>query len=103
MTKPVEAAAPAGFGSFVAGANGAVDYNTISGSSNYNAATAVGTDTFQVSLNGEASNANAIAVDLTQGDATAASVTGTDNSASPISAITSNKQPGQLRHQRNHL
>jgi len=39
-----------GFGSFVAGANGAVDYNSLSGSVNYNSATAVGTDTYQISL-----------------------------------------------------
>ena len=79
-----------GFGSFVTGASGAADYNTLTGSSNYNAATAVGTDTFQISLNGGASNTNSIAVDLAAGDATAASVTGTDNTATPISAITHN-------------
>ena len=79
-----------GFGSFVTGASAAVDYNTLTGSSNYNSATAVGSDTFQISLNGGASNAHAIAVDLTGGDATAASVTGSDNSGSPISAITNN-------------
>jgi flagellin len=79
-----------GFGSFITGANGAVDYNSLTGSSNYNAATAVGTDTFQISLNGAASNGNSIAVDLTGGDATAASVTGSDSSATPVSAITHN-------------
>jgi len=79
-----------GFGSFVTGANGAVDYNTLTGSSNYDSSTAVGTDTFEISLNGGASNGNAIAVDLTQGDATAASVTGSNNSSGSISAITNN-------------
>ena len=78
-----------GFGSFITGANGAVDYNTLAGSA-YNPATAVGTDTFQISLNGLASNTHSIAVNLAQGNATAASVTSTDSSASPISAITHN-------------
>ena len=79
-----------GFGSFVTGANGSVDYGTLTGSANYNSANAVGTDTFQISLNGGGSNTHSIGVDLTAGDATAGSVTGTDNSAAPISAITNN-------------
>lgn len=76
-----------GFGSFVSGPNGAVDYNQLIGGSNYNSATAVGADTFQISLNGGASNTNAISVDLTAGDATAANVTG-GSLAGPVSAIT---------------
>jgi flagellin len=77
-----------GFGSFVAGAGGAVDYTMLTGSSNYNAATAVGTATFEFSLNGGASHTQSVAVDLTAGDATAAKVTGT-NTATTV-AVTAN-------------
>ena len=59
------------------------------GSSSYNDATAVGTDNFQISLNGAASSANPVAVDLTAGDATAAAVTSTDSTATPL-AVTGN-------------
>lgn len=80
-----------GFGSFVAGANGAVDYNTLTGSSNYNAATAVGTATFEFSLNGGASNTQSIAVDLTAGDATAAKVTATNTDTTVAVTANNNK------------
>ncbi|HEY7335819.1 MAG TPA: flagellin [Bryobacteraceae bacterium] len=79
-----------GFGSFVTGANGAVDYSALTGSSNYDDTTATGTDTFQISLNGAGSSANSIAVDLTQGDATAATVTSTDSAATPVQVTANN-------------
>lgn len=80
-----------GFGSFVAGAGGAVDYTSLTGASNYNAATAVGTATFEFSLNGGASHTNSIAVDLTGGDATAAKVTGT-NTATTVGITANNNK-----------
>jgi flagellin len=79
-----------GFGSFVTGANGAVNYNSLGASSDYNDATAVGTNTFEFSLNGAASNANAVAVDLTAGDATAATLTSTDTSGAPVEVTANN-------------
>lgn len=78
-----------GFGSFVTGAAGAVDYNTLSASSNYNDATAVGTNTFEFSIGGAASNTNLVGIDLTAGDATAAALTSTDSTATPV-AVTAN-------------
>lgn len=59
-----------GLGSFVAGAAGAVDYNTITGGV-YAGSTTSDTSTLEVSLNGGA--ARQITVDLTGGDASAAS------------------------------
>lgn len=79
-----------GFGSFVAGSGGAVDYSSLSASTNYNSATAVGTNTFQFSLNGGASASNSVAIDLTAGDATAATVTSTDTSAAPVEVTANN-------------
>jgi len=78
-----------GFGSFVTGANGAVDYRSVGGASDYNSATAVGTNTYEISLNGGASSTHSIAVDLSAGDATAAKVTSTNTSATPV-AVTAN-------------
>lgn len=71
-----------GLGSFVAGNAAEFDYGTIHGAT-YNLNTsAAGTDsTLQISLNGQASSANAISVDLTAGDATAATTSGTDAAA----------------------
>jgi flagellin len=80
-----------GFGSFTTGANGAVDYSTITGSSNYDRTTAVGTNTFEISLNGGASSTNSIAVDLTGGDATKASLTGSDTNTS-VQILSSNRR-----------
>jgi len=78
-----------GLGSFNAGANGAYDYNTLGGTS-YNSATAAGTDNFEISLGGGASNAAPIAVDLTAGDATAAATTATDTTATPLTVTANN-------------
>ena len=79
-----------GFGSFQAGQGGAFDYSTLTGST-YNAGTATtqgataGNATLQFSINGQASAANAIAVNLnTLPSATAAIVTGTQSIANPI-------------------
>jgi flagellin len=66
-----------GLGSFLAGANGAVDYNLITAGSAYSTTAASGTANFQFSLNGKASSGNIISADLTGGDATAAAQTGT--------------------------
>ena len=79
-----------GFGSFVSGANSAFDYSSLGGSADYNSATAVGTNTFQFSLNGGASSTHSIAVDLTAGDATAAAVTSTDTAATPVQVTANN-------------
>lgn len=69
-----------GFGSFVTGANSAIDYSTLSASADY-ATTGVGTATFEFSIAGQGSSTNSIAIDLAGGDATAASVTATDTNA----------------------
>jgi flagellin len=66
-----------GLGSFLSGANGAVDYTTITAGSAYSTSGQSGTASFQVSLNGESSSVNAFSADLTVGDATAATRTST--------------------------
>ena len=68
-----------GFGTFVAGDAGEVDYATRTGTAydNTDATDADGSVTLEFSINGAASNGNAIALDLTAGDAAAATVTGT--------------------------
>lgn len=55
-----------GMGTFVGGLNHATDYSTISGASaySYTAAGSTGTQTLQFSLNGGASNSNAVTVNL---------------------------------------
>jgi flagellin len=80
-----------GFGSFVAGANGAVDYSTITGGSNYDRTAAVGANTFEISLNGGESSTHSIAVDLTQGDATKAKVTASDTNTTVAITANNNK------------
>ena len=66
-----------GLGSFLTGANGTTDYNSIAAGSAYNNTTAKGTATYQFSLNGgTGSGVNQVSVDLSGGDATAAAVTG---------------------------
>ena len=64
-----------GLGSFLAGNSAQFDYASLTASADYSTA-AAGTQTFQISFNGNASNSNAIGVDLGLGDATAATVTG---------------------------
>jgi flagellin len=72
-----------GLGSFVSGANNAVDYSTISGGAAYSdtAVGSTGTQTLQFSLNGGASSGNAATVNLLNtggtGGAVAASTTST--------------------------
>ena len=70
-----------GLGSFLSGANGAVDYSTITGNT-YSTSAPSGTATFEVSLNGNASNASVdkFSADLTGGDALAA----TSLAATPV-------------------
>lgn len=68
-----------GLGSFKAGNSGQFDYSTIQGAAYDPTATAAGTNaTLQFSLNGGASSTNAIAIDLTGGDATAATRQGSN-------------------------
>ncbi len=70
-----------GFGSFVAGATPTqASYTTISGSG-FDTASALGNAVLGFSINGGASSANQISVDLTGGDATAATESGTTYSA----------------------
>ncbi len=66
-----------GLGSFISGANGAVDYNTITAGSAYSTSAASGTAAFQVSLNGNSSASNTFSANLAGGDATAATQSGT--------------------------
>lgn len=82
-----------GFGSFVTGANNAVDYATIQ-SVTYNEATsAAGTDaTLEFSIAGGASSTNSVTVDLTAGDATAASVASTDTSTGIVNITGNNNK-----------
>jgi flagellin len=66
-----------GLGSFQSGANGAVDYSTITAGTAYSTSAASGTASFEVSLNGNASSGatSKFSADLTAGDATAAKST----------------------------
>jgi flagellin len=66
-----------GLGSFVSGANGAIDYSSVTAGSAYSTSAASGTANFQVSLNGNASSTNTFSANLAGGDATAASQAGT--------------------------
>jgi flagellin len=66
-----------GLGSFIKGANSAVDYTTITAASSYSTSAASGTATFGVSLNGGAASGNTFSANLAGGDATAATQTGT--------------------------
>jgi flagellin len=78
-----------GFGSFVP-ANGVLDYSTLQGLTYNNTSTAAGTNaTLEFSINGAASNGNAVTVDLTAGDATAATVT-SSNSTPGVVNVTKN-------------
>jgi flagellin len=66
-----------GLGSFLSGANSAVDYTTITAGNSYSTSGGSGTASFQVSLNGDASSTNAFSANLSGGDATAAAQNGT--------------------------
>ncbi|MEO5924530.1 MAG: flagellin [Bryobacteraceae bacterium] len=66
-----------GLGSFLSGANSAVDYTTITAGSAYSTSGAGGTASFEVSLNGEASSSNTFSANLSGGDAAAATRTST--------------------------
>ncbi|MEO8100101.1 MAG: flagellin [Acidobacteriota bacterium] len=66
-----------GLGSYTAGTGNAVDYTSITAGSSYSTTAADGTASFEVSFNGGASSAHVFAADLSAGDATAASQTGT--------------------------
>jgi flagellin len=69
-----------GFGSFVTGANNSFDYSTLTGSAyNSPAGAAAGTANLEFSINGGASSANQVSVNLGLGDATAATVAATAN------------------------
>ena len=66
-----------GYGSFQAGLSSVPDYQTITAGAAYSNTVATGTANLQISLNGGASSANAISVDLTAGTATAGAAVGT--------------------------
>jgi flagellin len=66
-----------GLGSFASGADGAVNYTSITAGSAYSTSGSAGTATFQVSLGGNASSANTFSANLSGGDATSAATTGT--------------------------
>jgi flagellin len=66
-----------GAGSFVAGIGSAFDYAALTGSASYSTA-GVGTGALEFSINGGASAGNSVAIDLSAGDATAASIASTD-------------------------
>ncbi|MEI9812792.1 MAG: flagellin [Acidobacteriota bacterium] len=65
-----------GLGSFLGGANSAVDYTTITAGTSYATSGAGGTASFEISLNGAASSGNVFSANLASGDATAATQTG---------------------------
>ncbi len=65
-----------GFGSYVAGASGAVDYTSLQAAAGYDNTTAFGAATIGFSLNGGGSSSNSVVVDLDAGDATGATITG---------------------------
>ncbi len=87
-----------GLGSFLTGAGGSVDYSALSAGATYdNSGTvgtnfAAGTQTFEISLNGQASNTHSIAVDLSQGDATASTVTSSDTGTGTVGITANNNQ-----------
>jgi flagellin len=77
-----------GMGTFLAGAGGAADYTTLTALSAYDNTVSHGTTKFEFSINGDASAANAISVDLDAGDATAAMKTATSDSDQSTKTIT---------------
>jgi len=79
-----------GFGSFQAGAAGEFDYTSLSGE--VLSANAMGSATLEFSINGAASSATAITVELSAGDATAARVVGGDLGTSPLAIDNTNNQ-----------
>ena len=77
-----------GFGTYLNGSGNVADYSTLTAGAAYNNATALGTAKVEISINGAASAGNIISVDLSAGDATAATKTGTviaDQSGKSIS------------------
>jgi flagellin len=73
-----------GMGSFVAGSNGAVDYTALNAAA-FSTSQNYGSATLQFSINGQASSANAVTVDMTAGpNATAATVTSSDSTAGTV-------------------
>jgi flagellin len=82
-----------GFGSFVAGSGGAVDYSTIQGVTYNPTTSAAGTNaTLEFSINGAASSGNAVTVDLTAGDATAATLTSSNTSTGVVNVTENNNE-----------
>ncbi len=77
-----------GLGSFLSGANSAVDYTTITAGSAYSTSGAGGTASFEVSLNGDASSTNTFSANLSAGDAAAATQTGVVTYAAGVVALT---------------
>ena len=77
-----------GLGSFLSGANSAVDYTSITAGSSYSTGGAGGTASFEVSLNGEASSTNTFSANLSGGDAAAATQTTTVTYAAGVVALT---------------
>ncbi len=82
-----------GFGSFIAGAGNTVDYSTIQGLTYNPTTSAAGTDaTLEFSINGGASSSNAVTVDLTAGDATAATLASSDTSSGVVNVTQNNNK-----------
>lgn len=80
-----------GFGSFIAGANTSFDYATIQGLVYNPTSSAAGTAaTLEFSINGGGSNTNNVVVDLTAGDATAATLTSTDTATGVVNVTQNN-------------
>ncbi len=65
-----DASGQLGFGTFQSNTGGAVDYTSLTGGTYTNSAAGLGTADLEFSLNGGASSANNVSVNLTAGDAT---------------------------------
>lgn len=82
-----------GLGSFVSGAGGAADYATIQGLTYNNTSSAAGTNAkLEFSINGASSSTNDVTVDLTAGDATAATVTSSSSSTGVVNVTANNNK-----------
>ncbi|MDE3165487.1 MAG: flagellin, partial [Acidobacteriota bacterium] len=77
-----------GLGTFVAGSGTTADYTTLTAGAAYNNATAFGMADFEFSLNGAASNGNAVSVNLDAGNATAATKAATNDTDQHGNTIT---------------
>jgi flagellin len=82
-----------GFGSFQAGAAGEVDYSTLQAVTYNPTTSAAGTNAqLQFSIDGGAASTNAVTVDLTAGDATAATVASSDTGTGVVNITGNNNK-----------